>query len=52
MFYLALIGIICALLAMGDYAISLFFYVLYRYDGGRKSFRWYCDFMKHTTIEW
>ena len=52
MFYLALVGIICALLALGDYAISLFFYALYLYDGGHHSFRWYRNFMSNTTIEW
>ena len=42
--------ILCAL-ALGDTIVSLFFYAIYRFDGGRKSFRDYHYTMSNLNMD-
>ena len=52
-FNLTAIAAILLVLSFGDTIISLFFYVLYIYDGGRKSFRdYHCTMSNLNMDDW
>lgn len=51
LFNLALIATILITLCFGETLFTLAFYILYRYDGGKRSLSWYKQFIKNCTID-
>lgn len=51
LFNIILVGIILFALVFGETAMTLLFYGIYRYDGGKKSLRWYKNLMANCTID-
>ena len=48
----AIVVLIFTFIAVVDYLFSVVMYCIYLYDGGKRSFKWYKEFMKDAIIEW
>ena len=52
LFTFIIVAAICILLAVADIAFSRVMYLVYLYDGGKRSYKWYCKVIENSVIEW
>lgn len=51
-FALIIIAAVCLIFVAADVLFSNVMYLIYLYDGGTRSYKWYKNLMKNCTIEW
>lgn len=51
-FALIIIAAMCFILASAEILFSNVMYLIYIYNGGTKTYKWYKNFMKNHTVKW